>query len=320
MPQPHLKQEEDAVSTEAVKWAMDDAPMLRTASGKPDATARHVLQALAEHADRNGKNAHPSVTRLQYRTGYDRRTVQRALRRLEDSKLIGRDGTVQDRTRWQLSMNLIRPATDWDEIERAEDASRQAAAERQRRSRARRVTHSDDVTVTNQKAVTEPDVTHSESARHALEVRDVTHFKSGRHALSAAVTTNQPPVEPPSTELAEVGDHSYPSQGLGPNAPIDDDGFALNDGMRRWAHRDGYASLVDLDYATAQFVDHFRANGQHRSNWHAEWQKWIRREAKFAGEKRSKSNVFQLPSGQQLTGTDARVAGWLALSNDEETP
>jgi hypothetical protein len=316
----HLKQEEDVVSTEAVKWAMDDAPMLRTASGKPDATARHVLQALAEHADRHGKNAHPSVTRLQYRTGLDRRTVQRALRRLEDAKLIGRDGAVKDRTRWQLSLNLIRPASDWDDIERAEDASREAAAERQRRSRARRVTHSNDVTVTPTEGVTESDVTHSESARHALQMRDVTHFKSGRHALSAAVTTNQPPVEPPTTELAEVGDHSYPSQGLAPNAPIDDDGFALNDGMRRWAHRDGYAALVDVDYETAQFVDHFRANGQRRSNWAAEWQKWIRRSAKFATDKRGTSNVFQLPTGQTLTGTDARVAGWLALSNDEETP
>lgn len=306
------------MSTEAVKWAMDDAPMLRTASGKPDATARHVLQALAEHADKRGKNTHPSVIRIQYRTGYDRRTVQRALRRLEDAKLIGRDGAVQDRTRWKLSMNLLRPASDWDDIERAEDASREAAAERQRRSRAKRVTHSNDVTVTSSGGVTNRDVTHSESARHALEVRDVTHFKSGRHALSAAVTTNQPPVEPPSTELAEVGDNSYPSHGLAPSAPIDDDGFALNDGMRRWAHRDGYAALVDLDFETAQFLDHFRANGQRRSNWAAEWQKWIRRSVKFAAEKRSTSNVFHLPSGQQLTGTDARVAGWLALSNDEE--
>lgn len=320
MPEPHLQQEEDAVSTEAVKWAMDDAPMLRTSSGKPDTTARHVLQALAEHADKYGKNAHPSVTRLQYRTGFDRRTVQRALRRLEDAKLIGRDGAVQDRTRWQLSLNLIRPVTDWDDIERAEDASREAAAERQRRSRARRVTHSNDVTVTTAEGVTNSDVTHSDSARHALQMRDVTHFKSARHALSAAVTTNQPPVEPPTTELAEVGDHSYPPRGLAPNAPIDDDGFALNDGMRRWAHRDGYAALVDVDYETAQFLDHFRANGQRRSNWHAEWQKWIRRSAKFATDKRGTSNVFQLPSGQQLTGTDARVAGWLALSNDEETP
>lgn len=306
------------MSTEAVKWAMDDAPMLRTASGKPDATARHVLQALAEHAAKDGTNAHPSVTRIQYRTGYDRRTVQRALRRLEDAKLIGRDGSVQDRTRWKLSMNLLRPASDWDDIERAEDATREAAAERQRRSRARRVTNSNDVTVTEQNTVTEEGVTHSDSARHALQMRDVTHFNSARHALSAAVTTNQPPVEPPSTELAEVGDHSCPPRGLAENAPIDDDGFALNDGMRRWAHRDGYAAVVDVDYETAQFVDHFRANGQRRTNWSAEWQKWIRRSAKFAADKRGKSNVFQLPSGQQLTGTDARVAGWLALSNDEE--
>ena len=62
----------------AVTWAMDHAPMPRTEKGKPDTTARHVLQALAEHASPTGTDAHPSVLRIQYRTGYDRTTVQRA--------------------------------------------------------------------------------------------------------------------------------------------------------------------------------------------------------------------------------------------------
>ncbi|GGU52243.1 helix-turn-helix domain-containing protein [Streptomyces lavendofoliae] len=304
------------MSTEAVTWAMDDAPMLRTAAGKPDATARHVLQALAEHADKTGKNAHPSITRLQYRTGYDRRTVQRALRRLEDARLISKDGAVQDRTRWKLSLNLIRPASDWDEIERAEDASRAAAAERQRRSRAKRVTHSDDVTVTDQNGVTDRDVTHSDSARHAFEVRDVTHFNSARHALSAAVTTNQPPVEPPTTELAEVGDHSYPPHESGPNAPIDDDGFAVTDTMRRWALAT-FGPNFDIEHSTAQFVDHYRSTGVRRHSWPAAWQKWIREDARKAASRRSHGNVIQLPTGQTLTGTDARVAGWLNLPTEE---
>ncbi|MFF2940840.1 helix-turn-helix domain-containing protein [Streptomyces niveus] len=304
------------MSIEAVKWAMDDAPMLRTSSGKPDATARHVLQALAEYARKDGSNAHPSVIRLQYRTGYDRRTVQRALRRLEDAKLICRDGVVQDRTKWRLLVNLARPASDWDDLERSEDAGREAAAERKRKSRARHVTHSNDVTVTDSEAVTNPDVTHSESGRHALQMRDVTHFKSGRHALSAAVTTNQLPEEPPTTRSNAGGGEPAGPRGLDFNAPIDDDGFALNDAMRRWA-TSTFGAAVDIDHETELFLSHHRANGTRRHSWPDEWQKWIRRSAKWASERRTTSNVIQLPSGQTLTGTDARVAGWLNLPSEE---
>jgi DNA-binding transcriptional ArsR family regulator len=189
------------VSNEAVKWAMDDAPMLRTGKGKPDTTARHVLQALAEHAHPDGSNAHPSLLRIQYRTGYDRRTVQRALRRLEDAKLISRDGLVQDRTKWKLAMNLVRPPSDWEEIQRAEEAEREATAERVRRHRqAKRVTHSASVTETQSESVTEGGVTDSASVGNALEQRYVTHSASVCNARSAALTTNQPSAQPPVTK------------------------------------------------------------------------------------------------------------------------
>jgi hypothetical protein len=117
--------------------------------------------------------------------------------------------------------------------------------------------------------------------------------------------------------MAEEGDHSYGPRALGPNAPIDDDGFTLTDAMRGWAIRT-FGNALDIDYETAQFVDHFRAQAVHRPNWAAEWQKWIRRSAKFASERQRTNNVLQLPSGQTLTGTDARVAGWLALASGEE--
>ena len=161
-----------------MNWAMDDAPMLRTEKGKPDTTARHVLQVLGEHARPDGTNAHPSILRMQYRTGYDRTTVQRALRRLEKAELIRRDGSVDGRTRWQLAMGLIRPKTDWSDLEREEDGFRSAAAERKRRSRSKGVTHSTPVTVTDSKGVTvtdaesvTSDVTDSTPSRHALKVR-----------------------------------------------------------------------------------------------------------------------------------------------------
>lgn len=185
---------------------MDDAPMLRTAGGKPDTTARHVLQALAEHAHKDGSNARPSVLRIQYRTGYDRRTVQRALRRLESEKLIAAKGVVNGCTSYTLDLAQCRPASDWAALEAEEEAERAAATERKRRSRAKAATHLESVTVTHSNDVTQGDVTHSNDGRHALQMRDVTHSASGRHALNAARTINEPSVEPPENPLP------FPSQ------------------------------------------------------------------------------------------------------------
>ncbi|RSS57510.1 helix-turn-helix domain-containing protein [Streptomyces sp. WAC01280] len=182
---------------------MDDAPMLLTEKGKPDTTARSVLQVLAEFARADGANAHPSVLRIQYRTGYDRRTVQRALRRLETARLIVNAGTVHDCVNWTLRMALRRPATDWDDLKAAEEAERAAAARRQRKARAKRVTQSD--------AVTGSGVTDSASARHVVGERDVTDSAAARHGLSAARTVSDPPPEPPEI----LGDGRRPSAGRG---------------------------------------------------------------------------------------------------------
>ncbi|MFJ5644103.1 helix-turn-helix domain-containing protein [Streptomyces sp. NPDC093223] len=168
------------MSNEAVDWAMDHAPMLRTEKGKPDTTARHVLQVLAEHASPTGANAHPSVLRIQYRTGYDRATIQRALRRLEKAQLIVKDGAREGRTRYKLAMELRRPTSDWSDLEREEDGLRAAAAERKRRSRSKTVTHAESVTVTHGESVT-ADVTHAESVRHALKVRPSRTERSPNH-------------------------------------------------------------------------------------------------------------------------------------------
>ncbi|MCF3960326.1 helix-turn-helix domain-containing protein [Streptomyces fuscigenes] len=204
------------MSHEAVTWAMDDAPMLRTEKGRPDTTARGVLQALAEHADKQGRGARPSVVKLRYRTGFDRRTVQRALRRLEDAGLIRATGTHHENVIYALALHLSRPASDWAELIEEEERQKGAAKERQRKARARRaaaaaVTHADGVTVTDSDAVTEGDVTDSDDACHALEVRDVTHSECGRHALSAAVTVREPSTQPSGTS----GDGRRPTTGSG---------------------------------------------------------------------------------------------------------
>jgi len=158
------------VSYQAVEWAVRDAPMLLTDKGKPDTTARHVLAVLAEAAHSDGSEARPAVVTMQYRTGYDRRTIQRALRRLESGGLIRAEGTKFDCTIYRLAMHLKRPASDLEDLKAEEMRQKELDAERQRRSRARRVTHSDDVTVTDAECVTEPDVTDADDVSHALSV------------------------------------------------------------------------------------------------------------------------------------------------------
>ncbi|MGW9245799.1 helix-turn-helix domain-containing protein [Streptomyces badius] len=211
------------MSTEAVDWAMDKAPMPRTEKGKPDTTGRHVLQVLAEYANPAGANTHPSVLRIQFRTGYDRTTVQRALRRLEKAGLIRRDGSVDSRTRWQLAMEMVRPASDWTDLEREETEYRAAAAERKRRSRSKGVTGAESVTVTDAKPVT---VTDAESV-----TGDVTDSAPSRHALNAQPSRTQrrpnhqqPPVNqlhkdscPPPASEPDPGPQSLFDE---PNAPI----------------------------------------------------------------------------------------------------
>lgn len=162
------------MSKEAVQWAMNDAPMLRTEKGKPDTTSRHVLAALAEHAHSDGTETYPSVPLIQYKTGYTRRTVQEALGRLADGGLIKATGTKHGCTIWALSLWLKRPASDKAEIDAETQQRRAATAERVRRHRAKDVTPSDSVTATPPNDVTERDVTPSDRVRNAVEPRSVT--------------------------------------------------------------------------------------------------------------------------------------------------
>jgi hypothetical protein len=96
--------------------------------------------------------------------------------------------------------------------------------------------------------------------------------------------------------------------------PIELASFTVTDGMRRWAHRDGYAALIDIDHSTAQFVSHYRATGAHRKSWPDAWQKWIRDDAKRATERadRPTSNVVPFTQPRPST-TDARVQAALDL-------
>lgn len=81
-------------------------------------------------------------------------------------------------------------------------------------------------------------------------------------------------------------------------SPIDVDGFELTDAMRGWSLRT-FGPGLDVDYETAQFLDHFRAQNVRRPNWPTEWQKWIRRSAKFASERATRPPLRAVSGGYQ---------------------
>ena len=153
---------------------------------------------------------------------------------------------------------------------------------------------------------------------------------SRRDTHEGATVVPSPPLPSHNYDVADVGGEATGSSpadldALAPT-PIEVDGFQLTDSMRRWAHRDGYAALVDIDFATAQFISHYRSTGARRKSWPDAWQKWIREEAKRATDRRptsGASNVIALP-GQtapppRRSTTDERVAGWLALASGDNT-
>lgn len=116
------------------------------------------------------------------------------------------------------------------------------------------------------------------------------------------VTNGAPsrPVPEP-LSMADVGGRSTGStthdrDAFGAPSPIDTDGFALNDSMRRWA-LDTFGPGLDIDHETALFIDHFRAEGTRRPNWPAAWQKWIRRSAKWASERATRPPLRAVSGG-----------------------
>jgi len=140
------------------------------------------------------------------------------------------------------------------------------------------------------------------------------------------VTNGAPsrPVPTPTPSMADAGGDSAGSGAHeawpdGPPAPIDIDGFTVTGQMRRWANAE-YAH-VDLNHSTNQFIAHYRSTGTRRKNWPEAWRKWIAEDSR-RGTGRPRQGAFLVPltgGGQTtLTGTDARVAGWLSLPPDAE--
>jgi hypothetical protein len=73
------------MSIEAITWALNTAPI---PTGRNASTLAAVLVGLANHADPDGRNAFPAVATLTRYTRLSERSVQYALRTLEDLGLI----------------------------------------------------------------------------------------------------------------------------------------------------------------------------------------------------------------------------------------
>lgn len=144
--------------------------------------------------------------------------------------------------------------------------------------------HDGDTTATRSRPLSEADA----------QVTDI------RHGVTNGAPTRPDPTRTP--DMADVGGEGVASGAPDLDAyapsPIDIDGFHLTDSMRRWA-LDTFGPGLDIDYETAQFVDHFRAQNVRRPNWPTEWQKWVRRSAKFASERATRPPLRAVSGGYQ---------------------
>lgn len=213
------------MSYEAVKWALYDAPMPLTDTGRPDTTARAVLVVLAEHADAQGLNAYPSPDRISLATGHDERTCRRALTRLSAAQLIHADGVSRVGTaRWKLAMEQQRPESDIEAAEarrRAESAARQARRKRRTSAlgaeldRARDPMSGTEGTghVSSESGTQDPGhIEPDEFVRDAASQCPVRTVPDVRYAAPP-----EPPIEPPGT--TSTGEHAAPQTPLRPEAP-----------------------------------------------------------------------------------------------------
>ncbi|MFC7817609.1 hypothetical protein ACFUTR_23545 [Streptomyces sp. NPDC057367] len=135
---------------------------------------------------------------------------------------------------------------------------------------------------------------------------------SRRDTHEGATGVPSPPLPSQNYDVADVeggttGSSAAERDALAPT-PIEVDGFQLTDGMRRWAHRDGYAALIDIDFVTAQFISHYRSTGARRKSWPDAWQKWVREEAQRATQRGPRKtpggDVIPFTSRQQAQQQD----------------
>lgn len=185
------------MSLEALRWALEQAPIPPSRSGKPNGVAAGVLISLAWHADRHGANSYPSVERIQLESRYGATAVRAALTVLEEAGLIARDGQgPTGTTKWRLDLTTEREQSITEELDLATKARR--AADRQRQKNRRAVTPPDGVTqmpiltvVTSPDGVTTGDVTPSGGVMSRRLAVDVTPPDGPEQSLNSPRTKDR---------------------------------------------------------------------------------------------------------------------------------
>jgi hypothetical protein len=203
-----------------IRWARAVPPVLRR-DGRPDATAHHVLLALATWADKDGR-ARPAVASLADATTLSDDTVTAALGRLAAAGLIRSDGPYggSGPDVWVLAMDRARSDVDADPLGRRE-RSRSKTAERVARYRRklRVVTVSDTVTDDVGNAVRHRDVTPSDTVTsrgvtvsHAVSNGAMTVTPAGHSARTAIELPIELPLNSTRSEAGSgrVKTHTYP--------------------------------------------------------------------------------------------------------------
>ena len=252
-------------------------------SSQSEGAARLVLLAIADCANAAGTDAWPSIAELCRKTRLSERGVQKAIRKLtEIGELQVLRNSGRGRTnRYRIIMETpppVRGSGDGNPEPRSPEHGSPPNTVRPQTPNCVRKT---------------PNHVHPEP--------------------SGTVTTEPSLGGAPTRGRARETTPGRPRpDGL---TPIPDD-FRPTDSMRRWAVST-YGNTLDLQYETQQFISHYRSTGARRKSWPDAWQKWVRESAERRTRPRG-GTVVPINGRAQLTGTDARVAGWMALAQDLE--
>ena len=292
------------MSLEATVWALKYAPPM-----PPQLLG--TLFGLADHADKKGESAYPSVRTLAAYACKAERSVQRDLKELLKLGLI-RDGDQSAASHipaerrphvYDLALDVTVPGGRAGSDEVTQTSRVTLASSRARGGRKAAAHRQVEVTPTSGVTPTSPPDVHVTSG-----VTPTSKWGDAHVATGVTPTSPKPSFEPPTNrplnrgELAVVDNtraarlaEAWPE---GPPAPIDTDGFTVTDSMRRWAN-EVYPHL-NLAHSTQQFVSHYRSTATRRHNWPEAWRKWIAEDA----ERGARRQLRAMPDRQQQATDD----------------
>lgn len=76
---------------------------------------KYILLAYADHADHDGGNIFPAVSRVAWKTGYDERTIQRATKQLIEKGVLVPDGKGKRGTnRYRIEVSCLPEREEYD--------------------------------------------------------------------------------------------------------------------------------------------------------------------------------------------------------------